>query len=256
MKLSHLLTILGVNAVPALGWLLGDWSSGTTLVVYWFETVAATLFLAARTLVHRRVVPVRGHFRYAPTESAKQNGANIPFLKHFLPVTLIFSAGHAIFLAAIFLLLSHNGRGAEVRLNGQEILTGCGLILAFQTAEFLIDLIRLKGRPFRWIESLAERNMSRALVVHMTLIIGMLVGGLTDGARGFFLVFVILKTMNDLSWLLPQYDPEEPPRWLCCLMDKVPNIGKGKDASFAKFWTDGKVAERARRAKNEQPFSP
>ncbi len=256
MKLSSILTALGINAVPALGWFLGDWTSGTTLAVYWFETVLGSFFIAARVLAHRRAVPVRGHFRYEPPENARQNGAGIPFLKHFLPVTLMFSAAHGVFLFALIAIMTANGRGAEVRLDFREIALGCGLILAFRTVDFLIDLIRMKGRPFRWVEVMAERNLGRVIIIHMTIIIGMMAGGLSGGARGFFLVFVILKTLNDLSNIVPQYDPEEAPKWLCRLMDKIPESAraKGKGQSFAEFWKGGKAAERARRTKNEQPF--
>lgn len=253
MKLPHFLTALGINLVPALGWFLGEWNSGTTLAVYWCETVLASLFIAARTLLHRRVVRVRGHFRYEPPKDARQNGAGIPFLKHFLPVSLMFSAVHALFLGVLIFLLSHNGRGDQVRLNLHELALGVGLILAFQIVDFLIDLVQLKKRPFRWIEVMAERNIARVLIIQMTIIIGVAVGGWMDSARGFFLVFVILKTMNDLNSVVPQYDPEEAPKWLCRIMDKVPNA-TGKKQTFAEFWKEGKVGERARVAKNEQPY--
>lgn len=257
MNLPRILTALGVNAVPALGWFLGDWSSGTTLAVYWVETVLASLFIAARVLVHRRMVPLRGHFRYDQPEAYKNRRADATFLQHFLPVTLMFSAAHGIFLFALIALMTANGRGAEVRLNFREMAVGCGLILAFQVADFLIDLVRMKNRPFRWVEVMAERNLGRVLIIHMTIIIGMMAGGFSGGARGFFLVFVVLKTMNDLNNIVPQYDPEEAPKWLCWLMDKVPNTakaGKAKEQTFAEFWKAGKVGERARVAKNEQPF--
>jgi hypothetical protein len=256
MKLPHILTALGINAVPALGWFLGDWNSGTTLAVYWVETVVATLLIAARTLAHRRVVRVRGHFVYA-TNQPGFRGAPIPFLRHFLPVALAFSAAHAVFLVALFFLLTQNGRGPEVRMNFTELGLGCLLILGFQLADFGIDFFRLKSRPFRWIEVLAERNMGRVLIIHMTLLAGMLAGAITDSSRGFFLVFVILKTLNDLSMILPQYDPEEPPKWLCGLMDKVPNTGKktlAKGETFSDYWKREKATERARQAKNERPY--
>lgn len=255
MKILHFLTALAINAIPALGWFIGEWNSGTTLAIYWCETVMASLFIAVRVLVHRRMVRVRGHFRYEAPQSAKQNGSGIPFLRHFLPVTLMFSGVHAIFLGALFFLMTHNGRGAQVRLNLHELAIGVGLILAFQVVDLLIDLMRMKNFPFRWIEVMAERNLARVLIIHMTLIIGMAVGGFTDSARGFFLVFVILKTMNDLNSVVPQYDPEEAPKWLSRLMDKVPNA-TGKKQTFAEFWKEGKVGERARVAKNELPYNP
>ena len=59
-QLARLLSSLGLNAVPAAGWFLGDWSAGTTLAVYWFENVAASLLIAARICLHRRVASKRG----------------------------------------------------------------------------------------------------------------------------------------------------------------------------------------------------
>ena len=253
MKLPHILTVLGINAVPALGWFLGDWNSGTTLAVYWCETVLGSLFIALRVLLHRRVVRVRGHFRYEPSKEARQNGARIPFLKHFLPVTLMFSGAHAVFLGALIFLLTHNGRGDQVRLDFRDLALGVSLILAFQVVDFVIDLFQLKNRPFRWIEVMAERNFARVLIIQMTIIVGVAIGGWMNSARGFFLVFVILKTLNDLNSIVPQYDPEEAPKWLCWLMDKVPNA-TGKKQTFAEFWKEDKVGERARVAKNERPY--
>jgi hypothetical protein len=140
MKLPHFLTALAINAVPALGWFLGDWNSGTTLAVYWFETVLGTLFITLRILLHRRAVSVRGHFRYEPPKDSRPGGPPIPFLRHFLPVSLMFSGAHAFFLVVLGLILTHNGRGNQVRLNLHDLALGVGLILAFQVVDFLIDL--------------------------------------------------------------------------------------------------------------------
>ncbi len=48
------LTALGLNAVPAVGWFVGDWSAGTMLVLYWLETLLGTLLVAGRIILHRR----------------------------------------------------------------------------------------------------------------------------------------------------------------------------------------------------------
>lgn len=258
MKLPHFLTALGVNAVPALGWLIGDWSSGTTLAVYWFESVAASLFIALRVIIHRRFVRVRGHYRYEAIADAKQ-ATSTTYLSNFLPIALIFSGGHAFFLLVLGFLLTKNGHGAEVRWNLHEMITGCGLVTLLLAIDFLFDLPRMKTRPFRWIEVMGQRNLGRVAVMHLTLIFGMLGGAVTDSPRGFFLVFVILKTMADLSNVVPQYDPAEAPRWLCALMDKVPNINPKnihKGQTFAEFWREDKAREVARVATNEKPFSP
>lgn len=168
----------------------------------------------------------------------------------------MFSVVHGIFLAALVFLMTKNGRGAEVRLDFTQIAFGCGGTLLFLTGDFLLDLFSLKKRSFRWIEVLTERNFGRVMLVHLTLIIGVLAGGMAGGARGFFAVFVALKTLNDLSMLLPQYQPKDAPRWLCFLMDKVPNVSKVKNEKFADFWRKDIETEQTRQRRNEQPYKP
>ena len=73
MQLRPLLTALGLNAVPALGWFVGDWSAGTTLVLYWLETLIGTLLVAGRIVIHRRIRPSKGHWSYqVPEDQAPQ----------------------------------------------------------------------------------------------------------------------------------------------------------------------------------------
>jgi hypothetical protein len=64
MRARALLLALGLNAVPALGWFVGEWSAGTTLLLYWMETLVGTLLVAIRIVVHRHVRPSKGHWDY------------------------------------------------------------------------------------------------------------------------------------------------------------------------------------------------
>ena len=115
--------MLGVNAVPALGWFVGGWSAGTTLVVYWFENVVACLFLSMRIWLHGRWVPSRGHFKYQPRKEAKRSSGG-SFLGGFMTTSLIFSAAHGFFLAVIFLMLTQNGEGAIVGIDWHNVGLG------------------------------------------------------------------------------------------------------------------------------------
>lgn len=252
--LTQLLTSLGVNAVPAVGWFFEGWSSGTTLATYWFENVAASLFLALKILLHRRLVPCRGHFKYNAKQGAKQ-GTSGTYLSSFLPVSLIFSAAHGIFLFAIIGLLTANGKGDLVALDWRSLATGCGLVLVFLTVDFLIDLPGLKNKTFFWIEQKADANIARVCVVHLVLIFGMFGVALTGSNQALFAVFVVLKTMCDLSSVIPQWNPEEPPIWLCKIMDKAPRDPKYKNMTFAEFWRQDKQEEIDRRLANEKPWS-
>lgn len=51
---GRLLQALGVNSVPAVGFLGQGWSIGTTLALYWVETVLVIALVATRIVVHRR----------------------------------------------------------------------------------------------------------------------------------------------------------------------------------------------------------
>ena len=102
MRLRSLLTALGLNAVPALGWFVGEWSAGTMLVLYWLETLIGTLLLAARIILHRRIRPSKGHWDYhAPQTQAPQANNRSSYLAAFLVPALVFTFAHGIFLAVL-----------------------------------------------------------------------------------------------------------------------------------------------------------
>jgi len=249
-QLARLLSSLGLNAVPAAGWFLGDWSAGTTLAVYWFENVAASLLIAARIFLHRRVAPKKGHWHYQPREGANR-GAGGPYLGSFLQTSLIFSGAHGFFLAMFVFVLTANGHGAEIGLNGREVLGGCGLVSIFLVGDFLADLRGLRNRPFAWVERLADANLGRVVVVHLSIIFGVAAAAFTGANRSFFSAFLVLKTMADLASRLPQWNPETPPAWLCRVMERLPNVHPGE--TFEQFWVADKAKEIARREANEQP---
>ena len=250
-RLLQFLAMLGVNAVPALGWFVEGWGGGTTLAIYWFENVAACLFVAARIALHQHWNPLRGHFAHSPREGTK-HGRGQSFLGGFTMISLVFSAAHGFFLAMIILVLTHNGKGDEVEFSLRDMGIGCGNVLVFLTVNFAADLPGLRKWTFLRIEQMAERNLARVIIVHMTIIFGMLGVAMTNATKAFFGVFIALKTMNDLNSVIPQWDPEKPPAWLCSIMNKIPSAHPGE--KFEDFWVKDKAAERARRAANERPY--
>src|SRR3954465_10377202 len=103
MNFRALLTALGLNAVPALGWFVGDWSSGTMLVLYWLETLIGTLLLATRIILHRRLRPSQGHWDYRAAQNQSQltGTSRSTYLTSFLVPALVFSFAHGVFLSAL-----------------------------------------------------------------------------------------------------------------------------------------------------------
>jgi|UPI000306FA34 hypothetical protein len=248
----QLFAALGVIAIPALGWFTQHWSGATTLVVYWFENVTVCLFVIARIAVHRRWNPRYGHFHYRAPQSggpAKQS-----FLAGFALVSLAFCAAHGIFLGAILGLLAHN-RAPELELldlDWRSAGWGCLSVLLFLTLNFLLDLVDLRRWSFRDVERTADIGLGRVMVVHLTLLLGFAGIAATDAPGTLFGVFVVLKTLASLSTVVPQWEPERPPRWLSSLMNRMPNVHPGE--RFEDFWVQDQERERQRQRRNEQPW--
>jgi hypothetical protein len=250
-RVVHLLTLLAVNAVPVAGWFVGDWSAGTTLIVYWFETVAACLFVSARIVAHRRCSPRRGHFRYqAPKSDGPRSQSS--FLQGFLVTSLVFSAAHGLFLGVILFMLDHKGQGDLAGVDWRSVKLGCLYVLIALAIDFGVDLLSLRKWSFWQIEVLSNRSLGRVIVVHLTLVLGMFAAFMTD-ASALFGVFVVLKTLYALSMALPQWEPVTPPRWLSRVMNRLPNVHPGE--RFEDMWAKDRADEADRRERNEQEWT-
>ena len=248
----HLLTLLAVIAVPVIGWFVDDWSGATTLLVYWFENVAACLFIAARGLIHRRLTPRRGHFRYEAPSGDRRSSQRSSFMSGFVVTSLAFSVAHGVFLGAIIFLLDHNGEHPLAEVNWRSVELGCTTVLIFVVIDFIVDLLSLRRWSFRELEQTAYLGLGRIVVVQLTLIIGFVGIAVTDAPTALFGTFVVLKTLFALSTALPQWEPVVAPHWLSRVMNRVPNVHPGE--RFEDQWAEDRADEAARRDRNEQPW--
>ena len=254
MRLRSILTALGLNAIPAAGWFIGDWSAGTTLVLYWFETLLGTLLVAARILIHRRLRPSKGHWNYQAPQTEGAPGRS-SYLSAFLVPALVFTLAHGVFLAGLGFMAVMNHLAPEARIERGPLLIGLTGLAIFQVADFCLDVIWLKDRPFAWLERLGQQTLARVFVIHLTIIGGMAMVMFTGVGRRFFGVFIFLKTLLNCSVLLPQWQPKAPPAWLSNAMDHI-KAPKNKNTSFAQFWKQTDDQEIARVARNEQLSGP
>jgi Family of unknown function (DUF6498) len=250
-RIVHLLTLLAVSAIPAAGWFAAGWSAGTTLVVYWFETVAACVFVSARIVAHQRWSPRRGHVSYQAPKSNRQR-SQTSFVKGFLVTSLVFSAAHGLFLGVILFVLDHNGQADLAGVDWRSVKLGSLYVLVALAIDFVVDLLTLRRWSFFRIEQMANRSLGRVAVVHLTLVLGMFGAAMTD-ASALFGVFVVLKTMYSLSMALPQWEPATPPDWLSRVMNRLPNVHPGQ--GFEDVWAKDRIDEAERRETNEQPAS-
>ncbi|OBF11408.1 hypothetical protein A5727_20565 [Mycobacterium sp. ACS4331] len=251
-RIAHIATWLGVIAIPAVGWFVQDWSGATTLAVYWFETLALCLLVIARIALHQRWTPRRGHFRYRAPSTARRSAPTSSFISGFALVSIGFSAAHGVFLGIIVLLLTANGHHDLIDLDWRSVGFGCLGVMLFLLLDFVLDLLSLRQWSFWQVEQTANRGLSRVVVVHLTLIFGMVGIAVTDAPTALFSAFVVLKSLSALSFAVPQWEPKEPPKWLSRAMNRAPNVHPGE--SFEEFWVQDRTDESARRAANEQPW--
>lgn len=236
----RLLQVLGVNSVPALGFFAADWTASTALALYWCENVLVTLLVGLRLWLHRRRTGKRGHWEAEIASStAAKRGRSITFLSGFLTVALVFTAAHGLFLALILFLVIPSEFPDAGGVEAGALLQGMGAVSLFLLLGFLYDLIGIETRSFSWVKRLAERVLGRVILVHLTIIFGMITMGWLGGPRGLFLVFAGFKTLSDLSAMTGgghETPSEEPPGWILGPIGAVGGPGKAKD--FARHYRE------------------
>ena len=248
---------LARNAIPVWGFLGRGWSPATTLVVYWFETLVGTLLIALRMEIHRHLTHFRGYSVEegpATISVSSSGGAQRPlhlgYVKAFLVGALGFILVHGIFLLALVaIILPQTADGGTV--DREALRQGVLVTSGFLALGFLADLVGLSRRPFAWIRSMAEGAFSRIVIVHMTIIIGMIAAMLFDRARPLFTVFVGLKLLADISAHVPQWRPKQAPAWMSRHLSPAGGKGKPGSEDFAAYWQRTEAAERAREAEDE-----
>ncbi|KAB2959195.1 MAG: hypothetical protein F9K18_11695 [Thermoanaerobaculia bacterium] len=255
---GRLLQALGVNSVPAAGYFGEGWSIGTTLALYWLETVAVIVLISLRIVLHRRLTRRAGHWNIAVETRTKVGGrtsvrhGRTTFLVSFLAVMVPFTAAHGLFLGLlVFLVLPEHAKAPEgVAL--ADLSAGAAAMALFLALGLVLDLVGLSERPFRWVERLAERAQGRMFVTHLTIIFGMGAMGVWGAPAALFAVFVGLKSLVDLGGLYPEREPRpEPPRWLAWL----DGFGPARDGlTFSAHFRKAIEDERLKREANERPL--
>ena len=254
--LGRVAQALGLNSVPALGLFGAGWSAGTALAVYWIESLMVIVLVSARIVLHRRWTRKSGHW-HAGVQTLHRSGKlverrSITHLQSYLGVAIPFTLVHGLFLSALLFLVFRDNPENDYRVSMPDLRDGVVGVAILLALGFLLDLIGLRSRPFRWIERGTERALGRVFVVHLTIVLGMFATVWTDGPSGLFVVFIGLKTLYDIGSVMPQKELElEPPRWLRG-MDKV----KGKDGeTFSETWRRTEEAARRQREENEQELA-
>jgi Family of unknown function (DUF6498) len=207
----------------------------------------------ARIALHQRWTPRRGHFRYSAPSTSRRSPQTSSFLAGFAVPSLAFCAAHGIFLGGILVLLDQQGETSVAGVDWRSAGLGCLTVLAFLAVDFVVDLLSLRGWSFWQVERTAVGGLGRIVVVHLTLVFGLIAVGVTGAPDALFGTFVVLKSLFAVSAALPQWEPAVAPSWLSRVMNRVPNVHRGR--RFEDVWAVDCADEAERRAGNERPWT-
>jgi hypothetical protein len=237
----RLLVVLGLNAVPIWGFFEEQWSPGTTLALYWFQSLVSIPITTVLIEFHRRATHKAGHYSGVTTKSIGGGGqvtTRSTFLNGYLWMAIPFVLAHGIFLAVLLGLMWRAAPGA---VDYDDLRVGAIALLNILAIGFAVDTIQISRRPFAWIRLRAQVMMARTAVMQLTILIGMGVAVFSDyDAVAFFRVFLVLKFLADLAGELPQWSPREMPGWIARLMNRIG--GPGSD--FAADWRKERLEEQ------------
>jgi hypothetical protein len=252
--LGRLAQILGLNSIPVAGMFGEGWSQGTALAVYWIEGLLVILFVALRVVLHRRWTRKAGHMqqvKVTTTSGRRSETKYVPgsLLSGYLGTAIPFTLVHGLFLSLLLFLFLPREFGPDAGVSLPDLELGMIGVLVFLVLGFVIDLVQLRSRSFRWIELVTQRALGRIFVVHLTIIFGMFAAMYFHAPAGLFLVFAALKTLVDLGSAFPHKELElEPPRWTK-ILDRIP---ARNGESFSDYWRRTEMAARQQREANER----
>jgi hypothetical protein len=238
--------VVALNLVPIWGFTQDEWSAGTTLALYWVQSLASIPITAVLIVMHRRATHKAGHYNGVTTISV--NGGppvqrRSTFLSGFLLLAIPFTLAHGVFLAVLLGLIWGKAVGG---VDPEDLRFGVQALMGIMAVGFAGDVFLLADRPFAWIRRRAETLMQRMLVVHMAILIGMAVAVFaSNDAAAFFSVFLVLKLLVDVGSEFPQWNPKEPPAWLTRMMNRIGGPGSDFSADWKKMGTDERAGHEA-----------
>jgi hypothetical protein len=211
---THLLTLLGVNAVPAVGVFAGGWPAETAMLVYLLETLTMIALSALRV---RLLAPAREETADAPpllvgvtvttSTGAAAWPANKPrdrrqILEGFLLVSFGFAGISGVFIAVfLFLIL-------KAPVAASDVAAGMVVILAFQLFELVADVMLWRRLSLAQAEALLLQSLRRAFVLYFGVFAG--VCGAAYAGSWFVIPFIVFKTLMDLGMQVEYFLKRRP----------------------------------------------
>src|SRR5262249_20195037 len=170
------------------------------------------------------------------------------FLTGFLLMSVPFTLAHGVFLAALLGLIWKNVQGA---VDYGDLRIGIQAAAAVAVVGLVLEVPGIGSRSFAWMQFRAGTVLQRMFLIHLVIIFGLGIAALTGrDSAAFFGVFFAMKVVLDTLGELPQWNPEEPPKWLVKFLNR---LGDGKE-DFAAVYKRERLQEREQAAANERPI--
>jgi len=176
---------LGVNTIPALGWLRETWSAETAMILYYLETLVVVVLVG---LLVRLAVP-------AVDERGERIGRKRDTLvKNYWLVLGGFALVIGLFLAVILLLFM------ATPVPWRAVGAVMAVIVVLQVFAYGWETRRLWPLNIADAEQLVNRDMGRIAILHLGVLFGVFLAAVR--AEWFVWPFIILKTVVDIGGLL------------------------------------------------------
>lgn len=212
VSVSPVLTALGSNSVPIVGFVWAEWSTATTLVVYFLEcllliglTVVRVLWMTAPDSVFRGSDhQVRGNFAVRTPGTKRTHTlstGNVPqsrrrFLESFLLIGGGFLGVSGVFAAVVIFLM------VGIPVDWDAALLGLGIIVVMQLAGLVADRLVLGLVSTAYAEAWAMQSLGRIFLLYLGVFAGVV--GAVVGGWSFLAPFMALKTMTDVGGVVQQ----------------------------------------------------
>ena len=232
IRTLRLLLVLIVNGVTIYGVFRLGWGIGTAIAIYWCENVIGIILISLLFVMHRGVTHKRGHTKHV--------------LRGFLAKAIPFTLVHGIFV--FFMVeVALADMAPKEKLTLATFKTGMMFVGGSMLLRFLVEIARLKNMPFLQLRLQADSFLSRVIVVHMTIILGLAVMMMMGHPRGLFVVFAGLKLMADLMAVNASEElPDKPAGFAMWICTKI-----GIEQMLIERWNRDRDAIRQRIADDE-----
>jgi hypothetical protein len=221
-RLAHL---AGFNAIAIAGVFFRGWPDGTAVALYWCESLMFVLSVSLLVGLHRKLTNKSGHYFRRRT-----------YNKSFLTTSFVCAL---LQIPLLFPLLGLFGVGGGI--DPHLLARGSAGAAVFVFVGFVSSLIGLRDRPFAWIKQTTDFALWRIFVTFIALFIGVFGGVVLGRPHTLIYAFAGLRLFTDIVSQFPEWNPDEPPRWMVSLFG----------ARVTQDWLRTRARERSLAAENE-----